>query len=357
MAVLCQLADPQSYRAFDWNLVNDPGDFGYWHGLFADFPERIERMLRDDELTGDHFDRRWSAFRGEYDAGMARWREDPWSDGEMTTVKLCEFRQAMLIRHGWPDPYVRVKARENDKAVALYRNVVDSIDRLGPEDRWEALLRGLWAGNMFDLGAPASSHLYDRGELDFQSTLDRIPPRRWTIDHADALRERFWPRPRYRQVLFFVDNAGSDIVLGALPLIREWARLGSRVVVAANTRPALNDITLDELNALIHRLAAMDPGLADLLAGDCIATVASGGEIPLIDLARISDECDRAAAGSDLIVLEGMGRGVESNWRQPFRCDVWRAALIKDECVARWTGTKLWEPICRFDPAGGPRAA
>ncbi|GMV96132.1 MAG: DUF89 family protein [Phycisphaerae bacterium] len=351
MPILCQLADPEGYVPFDWDLLSDPADFAYWTNLFAEFPERIERQLREDGLAGDGFEARWARFRREYDAGLSRLRADPLADGRLTTIRLCEFRQAMLIAHGLPDPYVRVKRRENEAAARLYPRVVERLDRLGSDERWETLLRGLYAGNMFDLGAPITSDLYGQGGLDFAACLERVRPRPWFIDHADALHERLWPEPAYRQVLFFVDNAGSDVALGVLPVIRELARRGARVVAAANSRPALNDVTIDELNALLAQLREADPVLDGLLRSGRVRTVASGGDIPLIDLGRVSEECDRAAAESDLIVLEGMGRGVESNWRQAFKCDVWRVALLKDECVARWLGARVWDAVCRFDPA------
>jgi type II pantothenate kinase len=152
--------------------------------------------------------------------------------------------------------------------------------------------------------------------------------------------------------LFFVDNAGADIVLGVLPVAREMARAGIRVVLSPNTAPALNDITLVELDPLLNQLAVTDAVLESMIADGRLRTVESGGDTPLIDMSRVSDACNAIAAESDLIVLEGMGRGVESNWTEPFTCDVWRIALLKDHTVADWVGARLFDGICRFDPAG-----
>jgi hypothetical protein len=91
--------------------------------------------------------------------------------------------------------------------------------------------------------------------------------------------------------------------------------------------------------------------LRELRGSDRIATVGDGNGSPLIDLSQVSDECNAVAAESDLVVLEGMGRGVESNWRQKFTCDAWRIALVKDEMVAKWVGCRVFDPVCRFDPA------
>jgi uncharacterized protein with ATP-grasp and redox domains len=350
MPVLCQLADPANYKPFDWDLMNHPEDLTYWIDLFASFPGNAERRLREDGCGGAEFDRRWAAFREEYLAGIEARRADPRAFGEITTITLCDYRQAMIDKHGFPDPFEGTKQRENEVAAGLYANYVAMIDSLDPPKRWEALLRGLFAGNLFDLGAPATIEMYNSGQLDFHDFLRRIPDRPWRIDDADALIRRFKEQP-YRQVLIFVDNAGTDIILGVVPLARELARRGMRVVLAANESPALNDITIRELRPLLKRLESLDFRLSLLVSEGMIEVMSSGGDLPLIDLSRVSEECNTAAADSDLIVLEGMGRGVESNWRQQFKCDVWRVALLKDACVTRWLGAELFDPVCRFASA------
>jgi hypothetical protein len=65
--------------------------------------------------------------------------------------------------------------------------------------------------------------------------------------------------PSVHRVIAFVDNAGADIVLGMLPLARELLRMGSEVVLAANTQPAINDITAAELRAVVAAAVRDDP--------------------------------------------------------------------------------------------------
>ncbi len=351
MPRLCRLADPEHYEPFDWDLRADPADFAYWLGLFETFPANIERRLREDGLGGEDFDARWRAFREEYAAGIEARRRDPSAYAPLTTITLAEFRQSMIEAYGWPDPYAGVKRRENELAAAMYPAHVARIDGAPPDERWALLLKSLMAGNMFDLGAPETIEMYNRGEVRFAELLERVPDRPWFIDHTDRLLRRVRSGEPYRQVLFFVDNAGADIVLGVIPLARELGRLGTRVVLAVNAVPALNDITIAELTPLLDRLAGGDAVLAELLERDRLAAIDSGNGTPLIDLSRVSDACDAAAAGSDLMVLQGMGRGMESNWRQTFTCDVWRVALIKDACVAKWLGAPLFEAVSRFDPS------
>ena len=63
----------------------------------------------------------------------------------------------------------------------------------------------------------------------------------------------------YRRVVMFVDNAGADIVLGMLPFARELLRTGADVIVAANSQPAINDITAAELIRLLHAAGQICP--------------------------------------------------------------------------------------------------
>jgi type II pantothenate kinase len=97
--------------------------------------------------------------------------------------------------------------------------------------------------------------------------------------------------------------------------------------------------------------------LRDLLDTGRITVVETDNDTPLIDLRKISDECNEAARDSDLIILEGMGRSVESNFEAKFRCDSLKIAMLKDKMVAAKLGGEVFDLVCRFDQTdGGPVA-
>lgn len=83
-----------------------------------------------------------------------------------------------------------------------------------------------------------------------------------------------------------------------------------------------------------------------------IERVTSGTGEPLIDLLGVSAELNRAAADADLVILEGMGRGVESNFDASFNCDALNLAMLKDAEVAGRIGGKLYDVVCQFNSAG-----
>ena len=85
-----------------------------------------------------------------------------------------------------------------------------------------------------------------------------------------------------RRVIAFVDNAGADIVLGMLPLARELLRMGSEVVLAANTQPAINDVTAAELRTVVAAAARDDPILRAAWEAGLQAEAANGSRVSVI---------------------------------------------------------------------------
>lgn len=149
-----------------------------------------------------------------------------------------------------------------------------------------------------------------------------------------------------------MDNAGADVVLGMLPLARELLWRGTDVVLAANEHPSINDITAAELQPLLQAAAAADDSvLAGAVAAGRIRVVSSGNDIGVIDLSRVSPAIAAEAETADLVILEGMGRGIETNLNAKFKCDVMNLGLIKHPEVAEMLGGRMYDCVCRFTPA------
>lgn len=128
----------------------------------------------------------------------------------------------------------------------------------------------------------------------------------------------------------------------------------AEVVLAANSFPSINDITAAELAPLLAAAAAADPSvLGPGVAEGRIRVVANGSDTPVIDLRRLSPQLCAEAEHADLVVLEGMGRGIETNLRAAFACDCMCLALIKHPEVACCLGGRLYDVVCRFQPRPG----
>ncbi|KAI5003189.1 hypothetical protein ZWY2020_030349 [Hordeum vulgare] len=118
------------------------------------------------------------------------------------------------------------------------------------------------------------------------------------IDDFDTFKSRMLKKDQpYKRALIFVDNAGVDVVLGMLPLAREFLRGGVEVVLVANSLPALNDITANELPEIV------------------------------VEAAKVSSELAAAAKDADLLILEGMGWSLHTNLNACFKCDALKIVI------------------------------
>ncbi len=224
----------------------------------------------------------------------------------------------------------------------LLEQVIGEIE--ASDDPVRLAIEGVFAGNIFDMGAKATAGKFKDASPDFLDTRAKLKPRPWLFDDLDAFSARVNASPP-KKTVFFADNAGSDFVLGVLPFVWLASTPGSTVVIAANEEPSLNDMTASEVRELWPRLQAVVRELN-------VEIVSTGTGDPLIDLSAVSPELNAAAADADLVVLEGMGRGVESNLDADLTCDRLNLAMLKDEMIARGVGGELYDCVCRFVPGG-----
>lgn len=341
MPVFPLLAQPEAYRACDWDFLVDEEGRRYYIDLFETMSETVARAALASGYPASSVD----AARRELldELRQTRARPDRHA-GVLNILTLDALQNDVLRRHAIDDPYRALKERETAGAVRLLPDRFADIDSRPRAQRSEAIIRGVFAGNIFDMGAKATAdHFMGDSPPDFATFLEQVPDRPWLFDHVGSL--RFHGRGK---AVVFVDNAGADVVLGMLPLIRELLGGGAEVVVAANGAPAWNDITIDELNELIALIPVLDRAREQ----GALRLVDSGNDQPLIDLSDVSPELCDAARSADLLVLEGMGRALESNWDAAFTCETWRLATIKDPQIARRKGGRLFDCVCRVDAPG-----
>ena len=352
MSHFCLLRDPSSYVAHDWDLLHDAPARTHWLDHFV---KHFDVMLTHAATQyGRKSGKSIAAAREQFAAAVDKLRKSPASlpSGKLDIYQLCQLRDATLRAHGLPDPFKHVKDRENASAAALYPAVVRKLHLLTGQARWLHLVRCIFAGNVFDLGSQATMHLAAQ-PTDFLAAVADGKPRPWLIDDFDRLAAdlKSVPPSPWAKAVVFVDNAGTDFVLGVMPLARELALAGTRIVLAANELPSLNDITADETADVLPGLAAADDDLAALLEAGMFEVVSTGNASPLIDLADVSDELNAAAADADLVVLVGMGRAVESNLDARFSVAALHLALLKDALVAKRIKGDLFDCICKYTPA------
>jgi len=345
------LEDPAGYYPCTQNMLTDADFREHWLKHFVTHfdltaqlalqvygPDIVPAAQRAKQLLTDE---------------MQRLRKQPDLYGELNLQVLGLIRQKCLQENGIDDPFILAKQRENQACLPLYPDVVREIDSINDQTKALCLLvEGVFAGNIFDLGATATAGMFANQSPDFLKTRAQLDGKRpWLIDQFDLFAQNFARRGTYRKVLIFVDNAGSDFVLGIVPLARWFALRGSEVCLLANQTPSLNDMTIDEVRALLPKIAQRDTVLTKQIAENKITAASSGGTTPLLDLRDVSDECNKQAADADLVIFEGMGRGLESNFSAKLKVDAVKLCMIKEPIIARRHGGKVFDVVFRYDPA------
>jgi len=347
MSPFVLLDDPKSYIACAWDLTTDREAGEYWVAFFKRHLETIlnlgHAVAYSRGETAESINARAEACRREFNAFFDDLLVHPQDHGTITILAMDIWRDQLLRKHGFVDAFIDLKNRENEKMLPLLPEVCRRLDRLSGQAQLRAIIEGMFAGNIFDMGAEATAKKFVAGSPDFFATIDSLPSRPWLIDDYDALANRVFDY-KHKQAVFFIDNAGSDFLLGALPAMRWLAMRGTKIVLAANERPTLNDMTIHDVNAWWPRIVEIEPSFANLP----IERISTGTGEPLIDLLEVSDELNAASADADLIIIEGMGRGVESNLNAEFKCDALNIAMIKDHMVASRIGGKVYDTVCRF---------
>ena len=79
-------------------------------------------------------------------------------------LKLCALRDGLLREEGFYDCFKTVKAEENTKALTLLPALLAELDALpDAQTRLRALIEGVFAGNIFDLGAANTAAMFAAG--------------------------------------------------------------------------------------------------------------------------------------------------------------------------------------------------
>ncbi|XP_057735594.1 damage-control phosphatase At2g17340-like isoform X1 [Arachis stenosperma] len=323
-----------------------------WINLLLNTIPSYKKRAETDSSVPDAANRA-EIFAKRYAEILEDLKKDPASHGVPLDIRLlCRLREQVLREVGFRDIFKKVKEEENLKAISLFENVVRLNDAIEDEgERLENLVRGIFAGNVFDLGSIELAEAFSRDGMSFSSACEKLVARPWIIDDLDTFKMK-WRKKKWKKVIIFVDNSGADIILGILPFVRELLRRGSQVVLAANDLPSINDVTYLELIEIISKLRDEEGCLIGVSTSNLLIAN-SGNDLPVIDLTRVSQEVAYHASDADLVILEGMGRGIETNLYAQFKCDSLKIGMVKHVEVAEFLGSRMYDCVIKYNEATG----
>ncbi|XP_052175011.1 pantothenate kinase 2-like [Diospyros lotus] len=370
------LDDPKIYEPNTVDL-SDHGELEYWFTVLSEhLPDLVDTAVASEGGTDDA-KRRGDAFSRAFSAHLARLMEEPAAYGKLGLAYLLELREECLREFQFVDAYRSIKQRENEASLAVLPDLLVELDSMDEETRLLTLIEGVLAANIFDWGSRACVDLYHEGTIiEIYRMSRRKMQRPWRVDDFDHFKERMLgsggkkPCP-HKRALLFVDNSGADVVLGMLPLARELLIRGTEVVLVANSLPALNDVTAMELPDIVAEAAkhcdilrrAAEAGglLVDAMINIQDASRETSPSVPLmvvengcgspcIDLRQVSSELAAVAKDADLVILEGMGRSLHTNFNAQFKCDALKLAMVKNQRLAeKLIKGNIYDCVCRYE--------
>uniref|UniRef100_A0A8D2QRN6 4'-phosphopantetheine phosphatase n=1 Tax=Zosterops lateralis melanops TaxID=1220523 RepID=A0A8D2QRN6_ZOSLA len=323
------LKDPSTYIPDTVDLTDDAMARKYWLTCFEEALDGVAKRAAASQPDSVDAQERAEKFRQKYWNKLQTLRQQPFAYGTLTVRSLLDTREHCLNEFNFPDPYSKVKQKENGIALKCFQSVIESLDSLGWEERQFALVKGLLAGNVFDWGAKAVSDVLEsEPQFGFEEAKSKLQGKGRSLDlDLDG--------PPHKCALIFADNSGIDIILGVFPFVRELLSRGTEMYKAL-LKQLFNTFIFSNSSAL---------------RDEKLLLVQTGSSSPCLDLSRL----DQGLAvlvrerQTDLVVIEGMGRAIHTNYYAVLRCESLKLAVIKNSWLADRLGGKIFSVIFKYE--------
>lgn len=346
------LLNPDTYNPDMVDLTKDSDAREYWLDCFSHTVDKTKGLAIKSQANSLDVEERANKFKDSYLERLNGLKENPCAYGSLTVRFLLDTSSHLLRDFLFTDPYSQQKQTENELALRNLPSRLQFLDSMADTDRPLNLARGVLAGNVFDWGAKEVVKMIESGqEFGFNQALDKVEARPWLCDYFDSWSERLNRSPPHRCAAVFCDNSGADIILGLFPFVRDLLIRGTKVILCANSRPTLNDVTYNELNILVKRVSEICPVIDKAVKEHRLIPMESGQESPCLDLRLIDQSLVKAMEReqTDLIVIEGMGRAVHTNFDAKFSCESLKVAILKNKWLANRFGGEMFSVIFKYE--------
>ncbi|GFY65981.1 4'-phosphopantetheine phosphatase [Trichonephila inaurata madagascariensis] len=344
------LKEPAEYVPDTIDLTLDADAREYWLVCFENAIDKFVERAIQSQIHHSDAHQRAKIFKEKYLSRLQHLRSHPFAYGSLTVRSLLDMREHCLTEFDFPDPYLQQKRLENELALKMLKSRLDSLNTLPWEEKQIAVVEGLLAGNMFDWGAKEVAKIMETSDFGFTEAKMKLQARPWLVDNLNEWLERL-KGTAHKCAAIFVDNSGMDVVLGVLPFALELLKRKTKVLLCANSKPALNDVTYQELKVLVRKASDFVSEIKDALSSCQLKILDSGQGSPCLDLSRLNLEVAQAmeSNGTDLIILEGMGRALHTNLNAEFKCESIKAAVLKNLWLSNRLGGDMFSVIFKYE--------
>lgn len=345
------LKDPASYNPDTTDLAQDKEARDYWLQCFEESVDKfVARAIHSQPHSPTAKDRA-TKLKEKFVNRLHYLHLQPFAYGALTVRVLLDTIEHCMKEFDFPDPYLHQKKKENEEALRHLKDRIIALEKLDGTDKVKALVMGVLSGNMFDWGAQAVATLMETTDFGFEEAEAKIPGRPWLQDNLDDWIDRLQNGPPHKCAAIFVDNSGVDIVLGILPFARDLLQRGTKVILCANSMPALNDVTYPELVVTLRDASKICKVIRHALKENRLIAMETAQAGPCLDLSRLSlDLCLAMVKHNvDLIVIEGMGRTLHTNLHAKLTCECLKLAVVKNRWLALRLGGDMYAVICKYE--------
>ncbi|KAG5682011.1 hypothetical protein PVAND_011406 [Polypedilum vanderplanki] len=336
---------------FEFDLNKDEKQKIFWKNQMLILIEKFSKQIRsykEDEPDETKEDR-IVKFQNEYLAQVNILMK---SQDFLSVRQLLMLNERLLNKYGFFDVWRLQKLEENTKALSLLGARLEKVDNISDNrKRWENLFCGLLASNIFDSGSSAVQDILSNNiNFGFHDALDKIQRRPWLIDNFDEFFDTIEKRP-FKCIAFFCDNSGIDFVLGVLPLTVEFLKMNTKVILIGNSSPSLNDITYNELKDVVQQACESSDIIRKSYENKCLILGENGNHGCCLNFMDIDENVldTMISMEVDLIVIEGVGRSIHTNFNAKFKCQSLKLAVIKNKFLAECLGGVLFDAICKYE--------
>lgn len=110
----------------------------------------------------------------------------------MSVRTLLEFNEDTLRANNFKDAFLFQKERENELALKQFKSRIQYLDSIiNFEGKWEEIVKGVLAGNVFDWGAKAVTDILEKSQnFGLLEAMGKIEKRPWFNDKLDLWMDR-----------------------------------------------------------------------------------------------------------------------------------------------------------------------
>ncbi|KAJ3002797.1 UNVERIFIED_CONTAM: Pantothenate kinase 4, partial [Siphonaria sp. JEL0065] len=275
------LKDKAGYNPDTVDLSNDSKLQYYWIDLLDNNLKDLVTLVMTWQKDTDNAANRAAAFETIFRDHLQRLGKEPNAYGRLSIRSLLDLREQCLREMGFNDIFETIKNNENQVAYTQYKNLISHLDAIPEFERIRHFTDNILAGNMYDWGSRPLAEMLIKGEMTFQTAKEKVAhPAKF--DGLDALRERLMVKAAYNKAVIFVDNSGADIILGILPFTRYLLSKGTTVILAANTRPSINDVTCYELDGILDEISKLDLVIQNAVKKLRLKVIGTGSASPCL---------------------------------------------------------------------------